>query len=64
MEGDRRLIDLVLARTGSGEVAPAMALGQRAPAAVRRNLLVIADAGGPPGRGMDGIAHAGTLSWR
>ena len=23
--------------------------------------LVIADAGSPPGRGMDGIAHAGTL---
>ena len=25
--------------------------------------LVIVDAGSPPGRGMDGIAHAGTLSF-
>jgi uncharacterized heparinase superfamily protein len=62
-EGDRRLIDLVLARSGSGEVAPTMALASGFQRLAAGTSLVIADAGSPPGRGMDGIAHAGTLSF-
>jgi len=62
-EGDRRLIDLVLARSGSGEAAPAMALQSGFQRLAAGTSLVIADAGSPPGRGMDGIAHAGTLSF-
>ena len=62
-EGDRALIDLVLARSGSGEGAPAMALASGFQRLAAGTSLVIADAGSPPGRGMDGEAHAGTLSF-
>jgi uncharacterized heparinase superfamily protein len=62
-EGDRTLIDLVLARSGSNEGAPAMALQSGFQRMVAGTSLVIADAGSPPGRGMDGSAHAGTLSF-
>jgi uncharacterized heparinase superfamily protein len=62
-EGDRALIDLVLARSGSGDGAPAMALASGFQRLAAGTSLVIADAGSPPGRGMDGQAHAGTLSF-
>ena len=62
-EGDRTLIDLVLARSGSSEGAPAMALQSGFQRMAAGTSLVIADAGSPPGRGMDGSAHAGTLSF-
>ena len=62
-EGDRALIDLVLARSGSGEGAPAMALVSGFQRLTAGTSLVIADAGGPPSRGTDGQAHAGTLSF-
>jgi uncharacterized heparinase superfamily protein len=62
-EGDRRLIDLVLARSGSGDAAPAMALQSGFQRLVAGTSMLVADAGSPPGRGMDGIAHAGTLSF-
>ncbi|MBS0521361.1 MAG: heparinase II/III family protein [Proteobacteria bacterium] len=62
-EGDRALIDLVLARSGSGEAAPAMALASGFQRLAAGTSLVIADAGSPPGRGMDAQAHAGTLSF-
>lgn len=62
-EGDRRIIDLVLARSGSGETAPTMALISGFQRLTAGTSLVIADAGSPPGRGMDGMAHAGTLSF-
>ncbi len=62
-EGDRTLIDLVLARSGSSEGAPAMALASGFQRMAAGTSLVIADAGSPPGRGMDGSAHAGTLSF-
>ena len=63
-EGDRTLIDLVLARSGSSEPAPTMALVSGFQRLAAGTSLVIADAGSPPGRGMDGIAHAGTLVLR
>jgi uncharacterized heparinase superfamily protein len=62
-EGDRSMIDLVLARTGSNEAAPMMALVSGFQRLAAGTSLVIADTGSPPGRGMDGIAHAGTLSF-
>jgi len=62
-EADRILIDLVLARSGSGESAPTMALASGFQRMAAGTSLVITDAGSPPGRGMDGIAHAGTLSF-
>ena len=62
-EGDRTMIDLVLARSGSNEGAPAMALQSGFQRLAAGTSLVIADAGSPPGRGMDGAAHAGTLSF-
>src|SRR5262245_41307091 len=62
-EGDRALTDLVLARSGSSEAAPAMALVSGFQRLAAGTSLVIADAGSPPGRGMDGSAHAGTLSF-
>jgi uncharacterized heparinase superfamily protein len=62
-EGDRTLIDLVLARSGSNEGAPAMALQSGFQRIAAGTSLVIADTGSPPGRGMDGTAHAGTLSF-
>jgi uncharacterized heparinase superfamily protein len=62
-EGDRALIDLVLARSGSGEAAPMAALVSGFQRLAAGTSLVIVDAGSPPGRGMDGIAHAGTLSF-
>jgi uncharacterized heparinase superfamily protein len=62
-EGDRTTIDLVLARSGSTESAPQMALVSGFQRLAAGTSLVIADAGSPPGRGMDGIAHAGTLSF-
>jgi uncharacterized heparinase superfamily protein len=62
-EGDRSMIDLVLARSGSGEAAPTMALASGFQRLAAGTSLVIVDSGSPPGRGMDGIAHAGTLSF-
>jgi uncharacterized heparinase superfamily protein len=62
-EGERGLIDLMLARSGSTEAAPAMALQSGFQRLAAGTSLVIADAGSPPGRGMDGTAHAGTLSF-
>lgn len=62
-EGDRALIDLALARSGSTEGAPQMALVSGFQRLTAGTSLLIADAGSPPGRGMDGIAHAGTLSF-
>ena len=62
-EGDRTLTDLVLARSGSGDGAPMMALVSGFQRLAAGTSLVIVDAGSPPGRGMDGIAHAGTLSF-
>ena len=57
------LIDLVLARSGSSEAAPIMALASGFQRLAAGTSLVIVDAGSPPGRGMDGTAHAGTLSF-
>jgi len=62
-EGDRTMMDLVLARSGSNAGPPAMALQSGFQRMAAGTSLVIADAGSPPGRGMDGIAHAGTLSF-
>ncbi len=62
-EADRTLVDLVLARSGSSESAPTMALASGFQRMAAGTSLVITDAGSPPGRGMDGIAHAGTLSF-
>lgn len=62
-EGDRSLIDLVLARSGSTNSSPAMALTSGFQRLAAGPSLIIADAGSPPGRGMDGEAHAGTLSF-
>ncbi len=62
-EADRTLIDLVLARSGSSESAPMSALVSGFQRLAAGTSLVIVDAGSPPGRGMDGIAHAGTLSF-
>ncbi|MBV8391726.1 MAG: heparinase II/III family protein, partial [Alphaproteobacteria bacterium] len=62
-EGGRTLIDLALARSGSTDSAPAMALTSGFQRLTAGPSLVIADAGSPPGRGMDGEAHAGTLSF-
>jgi uncharacterized heparinase superfamily protein len=62
-EADRTLIDLVLARSGSSESAPTMALASGFQRLAAGTSLLITDAGSPPGRGMDGIAHAGTLSF-
>ncbi|MFO1162355.1 MAG: heparinase II/III family protein [Reyranellaceae bacterium] len=62
-EGDRTLIDLVLARSGSSEPAPKSAVVSGFQRLAAGTSLVIADSGSPPGRGMDGIAHAGTLSF-
>ena len=62
-EADRTLVDLVLARSGSGDGPPMMALVSGFQRLSAGTSLVIADAGSPPGRGMDGIAHAGTLSF-
>jgi len=62
-EGERSLMDLVLARSGSSEAAPAMALASGFQRMTAGTSLVIVDAGSPPGRGMDGTAHAGTLSF-
>jgi uncharacterized heparinase superfamily protein len=62
-EADRTLIDLVLARSGSSESAPSMALASGFQRLAAGTSLVITDAGSPPSRGMDGIAHAGTLSF-
>lgn len=62
-EGERGLMDLVLARSGSTDGAPAMALQSGFQRLAAGTSLVIVDAGSPPGRGMDGTAHAGTLSF-
>jgi uncharacterized heparinase superfamily protein len=62
-EGERSLMDLVLARSGSSEAAPTMALASGFQRMTAGTSLVIVDAGSPPGRGMDGTAHAGTLSF-
>lgn len=62
-EGDRSLIDLVLARSASNEGAPMYALPSGFQRLAAGTSLVIVDAGSPPGRGMDGMAHAGTLSF-
>lgn len=62
-EADRTIVDLVLARSGSGESAPVSALISGFQRLTAGTSLVIVDSGSPPGRGMDGIAHAGTLSF-
>jgi len=62
-EGERTLMDLVLARSGSSEPAPAMALQSGFQRLAAGTSLVLVDSGSPPGRGMDGGAHAGTLSF-
>ena len=62
-EGDRRLVDLVLTRSSSTESAPAAAPASGFQRLAAGTSLVIVDAGSPPGRGMDGSAHAGTLSF-
>jgi uncharacterized heparinase superfamily protein len=62
-EGDRRQIDLVLARSGSNQPTPGLALVSGFQRLSAGTSLLIADAGSPPGRGMDGMAHAGTLSF-
>ena len=62
-EGERSLMDLVLARSGSSEAAPTMALASGFQRMTAGTSMVIVDAGSPPGRGMDGTAHAGTLSF-
>lgn len=62
-EGERTLMDLVLARSGSSEPAPQMALQSGFQRLTAGTSLVLVDAGSPPGRGMDGGAHAGTLSF-
>lgn len=62
-EGERSLMDLVLARSGSNEASPTMALASGFQRMTAGTSLVIVDAGSPPGRGMDGTAHAGTLSF-
>jgi uncharacterized heparinase superfamily protein len=62
-EGDRGLIDLVLTRSGSTESAPLAAPASGFQRLAAGTSLVIVDAGSPPGRGMDGSAHAGTLSF-
>jgi uncharacterized heparinase superfamily protein len=62
-EGERTLMDLVLARSGSSEPAPQMALQSGFQRLTAGTSLVLVDAGSPPGRGMDGSAHAGTLSF-
>jgi uncharacterized heparinase superfamily protein len=62
-EGERTLMDLVLARSGSSEPAPQMALQSGFQRLTAGTSLVLVDSGSPPGRGMDGGAHAGTLSF-
>lgn len=62
-EGDRTATDLVLARSGSNEAAPVMALQSGFMRLSAGTTLVVVDAGSPPGRGMDDMAHAGTLSF-
>ncbi|UYN95115.1 MAG: heparinase II/III family protein [Enhydrobacter sp.] len=62
-EGDRSVMDLVLARSGSNQAPPQLALVSGFQRMTAGTTLVIADAGSPPGRGMDGLAHAGTLSF-
>jgi uncharacterized heparinase superfamily protein len=62
-EGDRATIDLVLARSGSHEGAPLTALQSGFLRLSSGTTQVIVDAGSPPGRGMDTMAHAGTLSF-
>jgi uncharacterized heparinase superfamily protein len=62
-EGERSAIDLVLARSGSHEAAPLMALQSGFLRLNAGTTQVIVDGGSPPGRGMDTIAHAGTLSF-
>ena len=62
-EGERTLMDLVLARSGSSEPAPQMALQSGFQRLAAGTSLVLVDSGSPPGRGMDGNAHAGTLSF-
>lgn len=62
-EGDRTLIDLILARSGSNQGAPGLALISGFQRLAAGTSLVIVDAGSPPGRGMDAMAHAGTLSF-
>ncbi len=62
-EGNRELIDLVLARSGSLEPAPMSAPASGFQRLAAGTSMVIVDAGSPPGRGMDAAAHAGTLSF-
>lgn len=62
-EADRVQVDLVLARSGSVEPAPLAAPASGFQRLAAGTSLVIVDAGSPPGRGMDALAHAGTLSF-
>jgi len=62
-ETDRTLVDLVLARSGSNEPSPLTALQSGFLRLNAGTTQVVVDAGSPPGRGMDEMAHAGTLSF-
>ena len=62
-EGDRSTLDLVLARSGSNEPPPLTALQSGFLRLNAGTTQVVVDAGSPPGRGMDAMAHAGTLSF-
>ena len=62
-EGDRALIDLVLARSGSGGPAPREAPYSGFQRLASGGTYLIVDAGSPPPRGLDLDAHAGTLSF-
>lgn len=62
-EGDRSTLDLVLARSGSNEPSPLTALQSGFLRLNAGTTQVVVDAGSPPGRGMDAMAHAGTLSF-
>ena len=62
-EGDRAMIDLVLARSGSGAPPPREAPYSGFQRLAAGGTYVIIDAGSPPSRGLDLDAHAGTLSF-
>jgi uncharacterized heparinase superfamily protein len=62
-EADKVQIDLVLARAGSVEPAPLSAPASGFQRLAAGTSVVLVDAGSPPGRGLDALAHAGTLSF-
>ena len=61
-EGQAALIDLVLTQAGrGGRAPPGLSEGGFQRLQAGRSVIVV-DCGAPPGRGMDRLAHAGTLS--